>query len=841
MLVAAALVALALPASFAVEPREATYGPDAVFRVDSRTPVVLPDDAPEQLRQHIGLLFETTGIRLPVVEAAEEDGRGRGIYIGPHGSHASFTHRRLRHAMRNLAPPEPGAYNMVIDSDRVIITGGDMAGTFYGIVMLARMLERSPNLPRLDAKDYPNLPVRGVSMKGRPTPSLINGLAAGRCNLLLVQSDDFLNLSGSVRQHWEGLFDGARQYHVELVPILPETTVEALIGVVRAFRPEHVHIGDAWAPDAAGYRALLEKLAGAAEQLDPDLRLMAWAEPIDTTERGPYPQYDGIAGRLPGNMVWVSRSSDAAASLAWASGAGLTMLAGAGASQQSAYAATSAAISAGAPGVVVHWDGEPTEPGLDAARVAFAKGWNPATQGNAWAGGLNAFFGTDFWEPGFSDLLPTFIRFLNQQTLMGRSPTDIDRDFSTTLRGIRSELPSSETHSVFAETTFRAVLDYVRLEAAYATDRNRATLGSLVELVNLHARLNPAFTNERRDRVIEVINNTGLFVPSTILLGTGTGPGDSGYLLPYRPLPSAGGMPMIVSLATPSYEDSEDLARADIRFGAPIGPIARIDFETVGTAELIIAASDDGATYRTIETVNSSQAGGVRAPALLQRATATPYLRVAAIAPAEQAVLKEVQVSAYKEPAALVAFRMPNAPRLDGDITQGEWGGEAGQGFVRTDRRAFAEAQSLFFTGYDADALYIAVRAIEPRMDTMLARATGRDEAIWEEESIEVLIRPTGAPPVRLLVNPLGAQSDALNWNPAWQGNWEAETRLLQAEWVVEMRIPFATLGARPGPGDRWGLNVVRNRRNVRSEQSTWHIGEEHHGDPAAYGVLVFN
>jgi len=188
-----------------------------------------------------------------------------------------------------------------------------------------------------------------------------------------------------------------------------------------------------------------------------------------------------------------------------------------------------------------------------------------------------------------------------------------------------------------------------------------------------------------------------------------------------------------------------------------------------------------------------------------------------------------------------VANALSLARRIDGSLDATEWSGETGRGFVRVDRPAFAEAQTEFYIGHDREALYIAVRAFEPRMDTMLARTTAGEEELQGEESIEILLHPAGAPPVRLVVNALGARYESLNGNAAWQGAWEAATRLLADEWSVEVRIPFDTLGVRPSQGDRWGLNVIRNRRNVRSEQSAWAIGEGHRGATAASGVLAFN
>ena len=65
-------------------------------------------------------------------------------------------------------------------------------------------------------------------------------------------------------------------------------------------------------------------------------------------------------------------------------------------------------------------------------------------------------------------------------------------------------------------------------------------------------------------------------------------------------------------------------------------------------------------------------------------------------------------------------------------------------------------------------------------------------------------------------------------------------------KFVVEFAIPFATLGAKPPKaGDRWGLNVARQRvpdgkQNARLEQTAWSVTYGSFHVPSRFGTVTF-
>ena len=89
------------------------------------------------------------------------------------------------------------------------------------------------------------------------------------------------------------------------------------------------------------------------------------------------------------------------------------------------------------------------------------------------------------------------------------------------------------------------------------------------------------------------------------------------------------------------------------------------------------------------------------------------------------------------------------------------------------------------------------------------------------------------------MVNPLGAQFDSRNGEPAWNGVWQVVAKPYPMGWAAEIAIPFRTLGVRTPIGESWALDFTRTRRNVKNEKSVWaYTGRGGAGDR---GTLSFS
>jgi len=74
-----------------------------------------------------------------------------------------------------------------------------------------------------------------------------------------------------------------------------------------------------------------------------------------------------------------------------------------------------------------------------------------------------------------------------------------------------------------------------------------------------------------------------------------------------------------------------------------------------------------------------------------------------------------------------------------------------------------------------------------------------------------------------------------------WNGEWQVAVSKGDSVWSLEMRIPFATLGAQaPQAGDIWRANVCRAFGQQENQLSCWAriYGSFH--NPTFWGRLVF-
>ena len=125
---------------------------------------------------------------------------------------------------------------------------------------------------------------------------------------------------------------------------------------------------------------------------------------------------------------------------------------------------------------------------------------------------------------------------------------------------------------------------------------------------------------------------------------------------------------------------------------------------------------------------------------------------------------------------------------------------------------------------YDDRFLYVFVRAHDSHPDSIVARLSRRD-VNTNSDRVGLVIdaykdRRTG---VILAVNPVGVRFDAVVFldnqeDPAWDGVWEAATRVDSAGWTAEFRVPFSQLRFGDQPEHVFGFAVFRDigRRNQK-------------------------
>jgi len=147
---------------------------------------------------------------------------------------------------------------------------------------------------------------------------------------------------------------------------------------------------------------------------------------------------------------------------------------------------------------------------------------------------------------------------------------------------------------------------------------------------------------------------------------------------------------------------------------------------------------------------------------------------------------------------------------------------------------------------YDDSNLYISAVCSGSDMDKATARPDDGSERqdVSNEESVEIYLQPTPASYWHLAANLAGARFDELvtgtQKDTSHRLNFHCATSRSANAWVVEMAIPFATLGAKPKPGEHWGFNFGRNHY-LPKYSSTWApLSQSNFDLPDEFGQLIF-
>jgi hypothetical protein len=575
-------------------------------------------------------------------------------------------------------------------------------------------------------------------------------------------------------------------------------------------------------PDAEIFLDAVGLMHSLAEEIDPRLRLIMSADSLLTAGPEPDSGLGPARNRLPQDMVLlatlpphagtdnagVPRRMDALGH-AWI---GLT-----GHGDAEAFTAAEIAVASGkAAGIAVPRD-------TDRQRrfyIAMEKAWSPESPMPAWPAGLNTFFESSLWDPLYDQRRDTIAEWLNRRIVSGGDPENLLKQFRDFLDPLRKKLPEDHRELEATERLLEQMAEYLRLEAAYAEDPGDGLPRGLEKLVENQAGLDPAFTPERRKRILSTIENENLFVPASILFER--------QLLYYRPAAKTP-HPVYELPVTPEYTDTEGKAEALLDFGGLAAPVCRIDYETVAAARVSLERSTGGSRYDTVKTWQA-QKGGVRGPALPDAPLLSPILRLSAESRSGRAVLREIRVFARKEPARAVCAWTMETPALEQQDAGAAWPATPqAAGFLRINEETFAEAPTEVRICRNRSHLFIGITACEPRMHAMISDMRGSDQPLWEQESVEVVIAPPGAGPWRLAVNPAGERYDAEgvaggSWDKGWDGAWEVMTDTREDRWVAVFAIPFTMTGGAPQRDAEWQVNFLRHRANVKKEDSAWAV-----------------
>jgi len=202
-----------------------------------------------------------------------------------------------------------------------------------------------------------------------------------------------------------------------------------------------------------------------------------------------------------------------------------------------------------------------------------------------------------------------------------------------------------------------------------------------------------------------------------------------------------------------------------------------------------------------------------------------------------------------------VSVRVGKAPKIDGEVAEGEYGAAKLNGqFGRYKGAGPAEHDTGFRLAYDDKALYICVIVREPDPDGIVGEPRKRDGQIWRDDGLELFLdAPFDRSTYYHLVvslkhcvqyDSMGGPDCGQYGDRGWNGDWQAASKVGKDRVVVEYAIPFETLLIdKPKPGAKLGLNLCRHR-NARGdsleEMSAWCFTYTSFHRPTHFGVVTF-
>ncbi len=192
------------------------------------------------------------------------------------------------------------------------------------------------------------------------------------------------------------------------------------------------------------------------------------------------------------------------------------------------------------------------------------------------------------------------------------------------------------------------------------------------------------------------------------------------------------------------------------------------------------------------------------------------------------------------------AYKASKPPLIDGKLTEDIWKKPTTK-FFAPDGSPMVTDPVNFYFAWDKNNLYIAVKCMETKMDSIVATATKHDGAVYAEDCVCYFFQPERADGsiYQIYFNALGTPFDqkiivkekrAIAADREWDGIYETYTFKGKNYWSIEVKIPLSELDAEGGYGKAWAINFRRKQKRLNSA-ADWLVPISYH--PEDYGILL--
>ena len=185
-------------------------------------------------------------------------------------------------------------------------------------------------------------------------------------------------------------------------------------------------------------------------------------------------------------------------------------------------------------------------------------------------------------------------------------------------------------------------------------------------------------------------------------------------------------------------------------------------------------------------------------------------------------------IDSVKKTCTIVKINDGDAPKIDGDLTDGVWNltKEYGDFTLLEPNPGGQPSQPTYFKLlYDNTAFYVYAKMVD-NPENILKELAQRDN-YNNTDFIGIIFDPyaAGTNGFGFYVSPRNLQLDAryvsLDEDDSWDGIWESAAKEVNDGWQIEMRIPFSQLRFPKQDIQNWNINLVRQMKKSR-EKGTW-------------------
>lgn len=143
---------------------------------------------------------------------------------------------------------------------------------------------------------------------------------------------------------------------------------------------------------------------------------------------------------------------------------------------------------------------------------------------------------------------------------------------------------------------------------------------------------------------------------------------------------------------------------------------------------------------------------------------------------------------------------------------------------------------------YTPSALWFGFRCEGTAGDNLEAQFTQRDDKVWRDDSVDVILSRPDDPgrSAHISVNCAAVVYDALGGDASWNPELVVQTTRDGSGWSAVIGVPFRALGvAVPKDGDAWAVNFCRS--TSARQLTCWAPVLKSYVEPARYGRMVFS